>query len=398
MLWHGFATDITLRHQLESQLIQAQKMEAVGRLAGGIAHDFNNLLGVMLGYSDLVIEQMEITHPLRPRVEQIKKAAERAAKLTVQLLAFSRRQVLEPRLLNLNEVVGEMNKMLPQLIGEDIEVVLHLEPNLGCVKADPTQMDQVLLNLAVNARDAMPTGGRLTISTHNVDVDESYVRQHVEVAPGPYVVLHIRDTGHGMDKETQQHLFDPFFTTKDKGKGTGLGLATTYGIVKQSGGFIWVYSEPGHGATFKVYLPRVEEVERETQLRTQPAEFGQRTETELLVEDEPELRQLIREWLEMAGHNVLVAETAAAALRMAESHPEPIHLILTDIVMPGMNGPELVKKITAIRPHSKVLFMSGYADKSLFDRDLLRENETAFLAKPFSRSDLKRKMNEVLNG
>jgi PAS domain S-box-containing protein len=390
------ALDITDRKHLEAQLRQAQKMEAVGRLAGGIAHDFNNLLMVIQGYTELLLERLGVNDPLRRNADQIREASERAASLTRQLLAFSRKQVLAPKVLNMRIVVADMEKMLRRLIGEDVELATLTPPGLWNVKADRSQVEQVILNLAVNARDAMPRGGKLTIETANVELDNSYSHHQAVVAPGRYVMLAVADTGCGMDAETQAHVFEPFFTTKEKGKGTGLGLATVYGVVKQSGGYVWVYSEPGHGTTFKVYLPRVEEsvgVEE----KAAEAEAPQRgSETILLVEDEKGVRELAREYLVQNGYTVLDAENGARALEIARGHDGPIHLMLTDVVMQGLSGRELAEKAAKIRPDMKVLFMSGYTDQAVIHHGLLSA-DTVLLQKPFTLNALATKLRATLD-
>jgi PAS domain S-box-containing protein len=382
--------------QLEEQLRQAQKMETVGRLAGGVAHDFNNMLTAILGFAELLLLRFEVDEGAHKYVEQIKNAAERAASLTNQLLAFSRKQMLQPKIFNLNTLVVNIEKMLHRLIGEHIELVILLDPHLGQVEADPAQIDQVLMNLAVNARDAMPHGGKLTIETKNVCLDEAYARQYVEVIPGPYVMLAVTDTGMGMDKETQAHLFEPFFTTKEVGKGTGLGLATIYGIVRQSDGHIWVYSEVGQGTTFKIHLPRLEET---IQTETQPpptTEFQGGDETILVVEDAEMVSNLVKNILTESGYTVLTASNGAEALRVCQEHSEPIHLLLTDVVMPGMSGRELAEKVTLLRPEIKILYMSGHADDTIVHHGLL-EPGIAFLQKPFSTTALTHQLREVLN-
>jgi PAS domain S-box-containing protein len=382
--------------QLEEQLRQAQKMETVGRLAGGVAHDFNNMLTAILGFAELLLSRFDVDEGAHKYVEQIRNAAERAASLTNQLLAFSRKQMLQPKLFKLNTLVVNIEKMLHRLIGEDIELVILLDPHLGQVEADPAQIDQVLMNLAVNARDAMPHGGKLTIETKNVYLDEAYVRQHMEVKPGPYVMLAVTDTGIGMDKETQTHIFEPFFTTKEVGKGTGLGLATIYGIIKQSDGHIWVYSEVGQGTTFKIYLPRLEKT---TQTETQPtptAAFQRGDETILLVEDTDIVSNLVENILTESGYTVLMANNGAEALQLCREHNGPIHLLLTDVVMPGMSGHELAEQITRLRPEIKTLYMSGYTDNAIVHHGLL-EPGIAFLQKPFSPTTLTHQLREVLD-
>ncbi len=392
----GTLVDITERRQLEEQFRQAQKMEAVGRLAGGIAHDFNNMLTVIKGYSQLLNDEVGQNQRLRHAAEEINEAADRAASLTRQLLAFSRRQVLEPKVLSLNEVVVNMDKMLRRLIGEDVELVPVTDPALGRVKADPGQLEQVIMNLAVNARDAMPDGGKLTIETANVELDATYARGHISVQPGSYVMLAVSDTGCGMDAQTQSQIFEPFFTTKERGKGTGLGLATVYGIVKQSGGYIWVYSELGHGSTFKVYLPRVEEPVKVTAEARKPLEVPARgTETILLVEDEESVRQLTRECLTSNGYTVLDAKDGMEAIQIAERHEGHIDLLLTDVVMPPISGRVLAQCLAPLRPTMKVLYISGYTDDVIVRHGVLDQG-TAFLQKPFTKQALINKVREVL--
>jgi|SRR5579875_529104 len=390
----SMAFDITDRKQLEAQLRQAQKMEAVGRLAGGIAHDFNNLLMVIQGYSELLLDKLGGEHPLRRNAEQIHDATQKAAGLTRQLLAFSRKQILAPQVLNIQDVVAEMEKMLRRLIGEDIELVTKNAPDLWRVRADRSQIEQVILNLAVNSRDAMPDGGKLTIETANAELDSSYSRTTV-VDPGQYVMLAVSDTGTGMDAATQAHIFEPFFTTKEKGKGTGLGLATVYGIVKQSGGYIWVYSEPGKGAAFKIYLPRVE-AEAQT-LSQKPArdrvQWG--SETILLVEDEKGVRELAREYLTEAGYEVLEAQNAEDALRIARSHPGRIDLLFTDVVMAGLSGRQLAEQMRQLRSGIRVLYMSGYTDEAIVHHGILGRG-MALLQKPFTLNSLALKIREAL--
>ncbi len=388
--------DVTARRSLEAQLVQAQRLEAVGRLAGGLAHDFNNLLQVMLGQGEILIAGLAPGDPLRTGVERMMEAADRAAGLTRQLLAFSRKQVLEPRALNLNTVVRDMEGMLGRLIGEGISMEQRLDPDLGCTMADPAQIEQVIMNLAVNARDAMPDGGTLVIETANVSLDEDYANRHAQVRAGPYVRLAVSDTGSGMDEETLDRIFEPFFTTKQRGKGTGLGLATVYGIVKQSGGFIWAYSEPGRGSSFKIYLPRTfgAEAEESRSLRIGDRPLGS-GETVLLVEDEDSVRSTVRLGLEACGYSVLEARSPGEALLMAERHPGPVDLILTDVVMPMMGGRELVERLRKIRPDAAVLFMSGYTDNIIAHHGVL-EPGVAFLQKPFTRDVLARKVREAL--
>lgn len=389
--------DITARRQLEGQFHQAQKMEAVGRLSGGIAHDFNNLLGVITGYSEVMQEQLEPSHPLRTCVDEVLGAARRAAELTRQLLVFSRQQVLEPRVLNLNVVVSDMEKMLCRMIGEDIELTTRLDPQLGRVKADVSQIEQTIMNLAVNARDAMPQGGKLTIETSNQEIDPAFARGHsFPVRQGSYVLLSVTDTGVGMDSVTQSRIFEPFYTTKEKGKGTGLGLSTVYGVVKQSGGYIDVVSEPGHGTTFKIYLPSVEEpIEPKPSAPSVPITIHA-DETILLVEDEISLRKLTRKLLELCGYTVLEAGSVHDAVEIGQHHSGPIHLLLTDVVMPGMHGPQLARQLNAIRPEVKVLYMSGYTGQSFSGTGALKSG-SRFLQKPFTREGLAQKIRETLD-
>ena len=389
------ARDVTERRSLERQLLQAQKMEAVGRLAGGIAHDFNNVLTAILGYVDLLLDGLPTLSPLRPDIEEIRTAAERAAGLTRQLLAFSRKQVRQMRTLDLNELLTDIHKLLRRLLREDIDMVTKLHPRLGAVRADSGQLEQVVVNLAVNARDAMPGGGRLTIETRNAELDEAYTREHVPVRPGRYVMFALSDTGTGMSPETMAHVFEPFFTTKEAGKGTGLGLATVYGIVKQSGGYVWCYSELGHGTTFTVYLPRVDEPVDPLPVRV-AARSTRGSETVLVVEDEPGLRALTRRLLEKHGYRVLEAATADAAAALARDYPGPIHLLLADVVLPGGSGRALADALLSQRADVRVLFMSGYAEDAIVHRGVLASN-TPFLHKPFSADTLTAKVREVLD-
>ncbi len=390
------AEDVTERAALELQLVQSQKMEAVGRLAGGVAHDFNNLLTVITGYGELMLGELRADDPMRGEVEEIQKAADRAASLTRQLLAFSRRQVLAPKIMDLNSAVSNMDKLLRRLLGEDVELNTLLDPSLGRVKADPGQIEQVVMNLAVNARDAMPSGGKLTIETANLDLDSFYAREHVKVMAGPYVMLAVSDTGVGMDSETQAHIFEPFFTTKAQGKGTGLGLSTVYGIVKQSGGYIWVYSESGRGTTFKVYLPRVSEEADAGASGGPEHETHRGTETVLLVEDEDGVRALIRQILTKNGYQVLEARRAEEALMLAEGHNGPLHLLLTDVVLARMSGRELAHQLSPKRPEMQVIFMSGYTDEAIVHHGILRPG-AMFLQKPFTTDGLMHKVREVLD-
>jgi len=382
--------------QSEERLRQGQKMEAVGRLAGGVAHDFNNLLTVITSYSDLLLEDLALDDPKRDDVGEIRKAAEGAAALTRQLLAFSRQQVLEPKVLDLKAIVTGTEKLLRRLIGEDVQLTTALAPDLGAVKADPVQLEQIIINLAVNARDAMPTGGRLTIEAANVEMDEVYVRSHAPARPGHYVMLAMSDTGIGMDEQTKARIFEPFFTTKERGKGTGLGLATVYGIVKQAGGFIWVYSEPGRGTSFKVYLPRVDEPVEPAVARTATAEPGRGTETVLVVEDAASVRMVTRQVLERYGYAVLEAPNGDTALRLAAKHHGPIHLLLTDVVMPGLSGRQLAEQLAQLRPDMKVLYVSGYGDSAVVHHGILAAG-VAYLQKPFTPESLARRVRDALD-
>jgi len=393
-----FAEDVTERRTLEQQLRQSQKMEAVGRLAGGIAHDFNNLLMVISGYSEFLLDRLGPDPEMRAPAQEISSAAGRASTLTRQLLAFSRKQMLAPRILDLNSVVTENLKMLNRMIGEDVDLVMMPGADLGSVRADSGQIEQVIMNLAVNARDAMPSGGKLTIETANVTLDEEYARVHSPLQPGDYVMLAISDTGAGMDQETQAHIFEPFFTTKGT-KGTGLGLSTVYGIVKQSGGYIWVYSELRKGTTFKIYLPRVAGAgERVAPVAVveKPHKTEPGTETILVVEDEANLRYLARLFLEKQGYKVIEAADGAVAVQIAVAHEGTIHLLLTDVIMPGMNGRELAQRIAEIRPNVKVLYMSGYTENVIGTNGML-DAGVRLLQKPFNLRDLKDKVREVLD-
>jgi PAS domain S-box-containing protein len=394
--YEGMVEDVTEQRNLETQFRQAQRLEAVGRLAGGVAHDFNNVLTAITGYSDLLLEDLGSDDRKRTDVEEIKAAALRASALTRQLLAFSRKQVLETRVLDLNEVVQTLDKMLRRLIGEDVKLELALAPRLGAVRADPGQIEQVILNLAVNSRDAMPHGGRLTIETANAELDEGYVRGHAGASKGRHTMLAVSDTGTGMDAETRSHIFEPFFTTKEEGKGTGLGLATVYGIVKQSGGHVWAYSEPGRGTTFKIYLPQVDERPDATSLPApaQPVTGGR--ETVLLAEDDPSVRAVVSDTLAQKGYQVLRAPDGPAALEIARAHPAPIQLLVTDIVMPGMTGRELAETLMAERPGLRVLYMSGYTDDAVVRHGVLQEG-MPYLQKPFAPRALASKVREVLD-
>ncbi len=386
--------DLTRRRELEQQLCQAQKMEAVGRLAGGVAHDFNNLLTVISGYTELLIAHTPDGDSSLSQLNEVRDAAERAAELTSQLLAFSRRQVLRPRVLDLNVVVAHIEKMLERLIGEDIDLVVRNTPGLGSVRFDLGQMEQVIVNLVVNARDAMPRGGEILIETRNVTLDKRFAAAQIELAPGPYVCVSVTDTGMGMDAETATHIFEPFFTTKDVGKGTGLGLATVYGIVKQSGGAIEVITEIDRGTTFNIYLPRVGMV-APVAAPQEAVQFPSGTETVLLVEDEANVRSLAAVTLKSCGYNVIEAGDGIEAAQIAEAYEGRIHLVVTDVVMPKLSGPELAERLTASRRDIRVLLMSGYAVDAIARRGVLVD-DIAFLAKPFRAVDLARKVRETL--
>ena len=402
---HTIFQDITDKMKAErelaqstEQLRQSQKIEAVGRLAGGIAHDFNNLLTVIIGYCELMTIKIGEENPLWEDVQEINKSADRAAALTRQLLAFSRRQILQPKVLEIDTVVPEMDKMLRRLIGEDINLVTNLGAGAGKVKVDPGQIEQVIVNLVINSRDAMPDGGAITIETATVELDEAYVRTHGGAWPGPHVMLAVSDTGCGMDPETLSMAFDPFFTTKEKGKGTGLGLSTVYGIVKQSGGCLYVYSEPGRGTTMKIYLPRVTG-ETAPKDERPDAEFEDRlhgSETILLVEDEETLRKLASAILEGYGYTVLSAGNGEEALRVVGDSPGIPHLLVTDVIMPKMGGRELSDRMKAIYPGTRVLFMSGYTDNAIVHHGVLKQG-VSYLPKPFTPKGLARKVREVLD-
>jgi two-component system, cell cycle sensor histidine kinase and response regulator CckA len=392
----GIARDVTERRHLENMVQQAQKMEAIGRLSGGLAHDFNNLFCVINGHTELMSERLEPTHPAIRNLAQIKKAVDSASSLTRQLLAFSRKQVFHPRILDLNAVVLETQKLLGRLVGGHIEFFTSLHPQLGHVRVDPVQVEQVLVNLVLNARDAMPQCGKLTIATSNVDLEKDAKSKRAIAPAGNYVVLSVTDNGSGMDEETQSHIFEPFYTTKELGKGTGLGLATVYGIVKQSGGFIWVYSEPGQGTTIKVYLPRVDSASTPLPLENSRSEVRKGTETVLLVENAASLRTLAKEFLKSSGYAVLDAENGKEALRIASAFGGTIHLLLTDVVLPGMGGKQLAEQLTSLCPATRVLFMSGYSNDGIVQSGILTSG-AVLLEKPFTREILLRRVRQVLD-
>jgi len=391
--YEAFVRDITNQRQLEAQLAQAQKMEAIGRLAGGVAHDFNNLLTVILSYSDLLLEDLPAESSDREDVTQIRKAAQGASELTRQLLAFSRQQVLLPKVVDINASVSGIERLLTRVLREDIKLACTLASDAGMIRVDPGQLEQVIMNLAVNARDAMPGGGLLTIETANVDLDADYLRAHPMAKPGPYVMLAVTDTGMGMDAATQARIFEPFFTTKDVGKGTGLGLATVQGIVQQSGGFIWVYSEPDHGTVFKIYLPRVDEAPSQEAVTN--ADDVRGTETILIAEDVPAVRAVTREMLKRYGYHVLEAADGLTALQVAADYKETIHLLLTDVVMPDLSGRDLAERFRMLRPAMRVVFMSGYTDDAIVRHGILQEG-IAYLQKPFTPVSLAKKVRVVL--
>jgi len=392
----GYFMDISERKRLENQLSRAQRMEAVGILAGGIAHDFNNLLTAIMGYGELMKMDLERNDPHYHYTEEILKTATRGSTLTHQLLAFSRKQILQPSVLNLNSLVSNMERLLRRLIGEDIELVTVTDPDLGAVRADKGQIEQIIMNLAVNARDAMPQGGKLTLETASVFLDEKYERSHLEVTSGPYVMLAVSDNGEGMDGNTQSHIFEPFFTTKEMGQGTGLGLATVYGIVKQSGGHIWVYSEPERGTTFKIYLPQVEEAVSAIEPKTTMVTRLKGRETVMVVEDDNTLREVIARGLKKFGYVVLTAANGGEALLLCEKRKGPIHLLLTDVVLPQMGGRELAERLLSVRPDLKVLYMSGYTENAIVHHGILNE-DVGFLQKPFKVNVMVQKIREALD-
>jgi two-component system cell cycle sensor histidine kinase/response regulator CckA len=390
----AFVTDISKRKELEQQLLHAQKMEAVGRLAGGVAHDFNNMLTVIAGYNRMILDEVSPMDPLRGYAEEILKASDRAAALTNQLLSFSRRQLLQPRVVEVKTIVQQVEKMLRRLIGEDIELLLQLSPDTCNIYVDPGQVEQILVNLVVNARDAMPLGGRVTIETGLAALDDTYARTHSGVKPGEFAMIAVTDTGHGMDAETRMHIFEPFFTTKPQGQGTGLGLATVYGIVKQSGGDIWVYSELQRGTTFKLYFPRVSS-EPQSEAPESDERLVHGSETIVLVEDEESVRNLTVKLLRQLGYRILIAANGEEALKIAKSHTDAIDLLLTDIVMPNMSGKQLSEEFLHVHPETAVLFVSGYTENTVVHHRVL-EAGGEFLPKPFSREILAKKIREVL--
>ena len=392
----GVATEITERKRLEEQLLQSQKMEAIGQLAGGVAHDFNNILTAIVGYTDLLAAEFGSGNRHLEDLEEIRKAARRAAALTRQLLSFSRKQVIEPRIIDVNGVVQNLDKMLRSLLSENIELTTHLAEPLDSARADPNQVEQVIMNLAINARDAMPEGGKLTIETGNATLDDTYAAQHISVIPGAYVMLAVTDTGTGMDEDTQSRIFEPFFTTKPVGRGTGLGLSTVYGIVKQSGGNIWLYSEPGKGTTFKVYLPAIDAAPDDVGKPVSSVARRSGGETVLVVEDDDQLRRLTHRALAAHGYVVLEADRGATALDIARRHKGRIDLVLTDVVMPDTNGRKLADALRAGRPGLRVLFMSGYPDGAMGQHGLLDQG-ISYLAKPFTTEAVARKVREVLD-
>ncbi len=391
-----FAEDITERRTLERQLLQSQKMDAIGRLAGGVAHDFNNLLSVILGHTEILDRRFGQEIGPRKNIQAIQQAAEKAASLTSQLLAFSRKQMIEPRIVDLNAAILEMERLVRRLMREDIELSARLDPSIGPIRIDPGQLDQVLMNLIINARDSITSSGRILLETSNVELDQAYVNQHVGSSPGAYVCLAVSDTGAGMDAETMSHIFEPFFTTKEKGRGTGLGLSTVYGIVKQAGGYIMPYSEPGHGSTFKLYFPVADEPVRSETRSPVPEPLARSSETILVAEDEAALRDLICSILQEAGYTVYAAHNGQEALQIASNADAKIHVLLTDVVMPGMAGPQLAGQLLTSRPDLRVLYMSGYADDVVIHRGVLSSG-AALIQKPFSRKALLKRIRELLD-
>jgi signal transduction histidine kinase/CheY-like chemotaxis protein len=392
----GYLYDITAHKRTEEQFWLAQKMEAIGRLAGGVAHDFNNLLSVINGYSDLAMHRLPKEHALQKDLSMVFQAGKKAESLTRQLLAFSRRQILQPRVIDLNSLINDLEKMLLRIIGEDIELITRIDSDLGAVKADPTQLEQVLMNLAVNSRDAMPQGGKLIIETQNIVFSTDMVQERVTMSAGNYVMLAVTDTGGGMDEETRSNIFEPFFTTKEKGKGTGLGLSTVYGIIKQTGGYIWVYSEIDKGTTFKIYLPQVsEKVENITVIKA-PPETLRGDETVLLVEDDSDVRTVSEQILNQFGYKVLQAANGKQALQIITENDKKIDLIITDVVMPEMSGKELVDILINEGNGFKVLYLSGYSDEAVVHHGIMHGG-VDFLAKPFGTETLLRKVREILD-